>query len=75
MKSRINILSIILISFLLVEETVAQTENTNTVELTGSLYADSKIIMDNYSELSSNPMADDITSKKSPVLAGVLSDE
>ena len=51
----------------------SQTEINYEFELTGSLHADSKIIMDNYAELKSNPMADDLPDKKSPVLAGVLS--
>jgi len=49
-------------------------ENENIkLELTGNLYADSKIISNSYPELSRNPMADDLPGKKSPVLSGVLS--
>jgi hypothetical protein len=43
------------------------------LELTGNLYADSKIIQNNYNELSTNPFADDMPGKKSAVLSGVLS--
>jgi hypothetical protein len=73
LKYQKNILQIILFSFFSIGVVLGQSENDNKIEFTGSLHADSKIMMDNYSELSSNPMADDLPSKKSPVLAGVLS--
>lgn len=50
-----------------------QEVTNNKLELTGSFYADSKIISSSYPELNRNPMADDLPSKKSPVLSGVLS--
>lgn len=50
-----------------------QIEESSKLELTGNLYADSKIIFNNYTELNRNPMADDLPGKKSPVLSGVLS--
>ena len=73
LKKQKNILLIILISIIFVGIVFGQSEIEKKVELTGSLYADSKIIMGDYSQLSGNPMADDMPSKKSPVLAGVLS--
>jgi len=73
LKYQKNILQIILFSFFSIGVIFSQSENNNKIELTGSLYSDSKIMIDNYSELSSNPMADDLPSKKSPVLSGVLS--
>ena len=73
LKKQKNILLIILFSIIFVGIVFGQSEIEKKVELTGSLYADSKIIMGDYSQLSGNPMADDIPSKKSPVLAGVLS--
>jgi Family of unknown function (DUF5683) len=73
LKKQKNILLIILISIIFVGIVFGQSEIEKKVELTGSLYADSKIIMNDYSQLSGNPMADDMPSKKSPVLAGVLS--
>jgi len=45
----------------------------NKLELTGNLYADSKIISHSYPELNRNPIADDLPGKKSPVLSGALS--
>lgn len=53
--------------------TFGQEDVNNNLELTGSFYADSKIISSSYPELNRNPMADDLPSKKSPVLSGVLS--
>ena len=73
MKHKINLFLLISISLLLSRYTFSQNEINNQIELTGSLYSDSRIMLDNYSELSSNPMADDLPSKKSPVLSGVLS--
>jgi len=73
LKNQKNVLPTILFSILFIGIVFGQSEIEKKVELTGSLYADSKIIMKDYSELSSNPTADDMSSKKSPVLAGVLS--
>jgi len=50
-----------------------QDKTNDKLELTGSLYADSKIIQNNFSVMKANPLADDMPSKKSPVLSGVLS--
>jgi len=68
-----NIPSIFFVQIFLTGVLFAQVENKSSLELTGSLYADSKIILDNYSEVISNPMADDMPGKKSPVLSGFLS--
>ena len=73
LKNKKNIVTLIAFSVLMSIYSFGQTEINNQIELTGSLHTDSKIIMDNYSELSSNSMADDLPSKKSPVLSGVLS--
>ena len=73
MKYKLNLILFISFSVLLSNSTFSQTEINNQIELTGSLYTDSKIILDSYSELNSNPMADDLPSMKSPVLSGVLS--
>lgn len=51
----------------------SQSDEKGNLKLTGNLYTDSKIIFNNYSGLSSNPMADDLPGKKSPALSGVLS--
>jgi len=68
-----NILYVLLISIFSTGIIIGQSEIDNKIGLTGSFYADSKIIQDNYFELSKNAMADDMPSKKSPVLSGVLS--
>jgi hypothetical protein len=51
----------------------SQVNESSKLQLTGNLYADSKIISNSYAELNRNPMADDLPGKKSPVLSGVLS--
>jgi hypothetical protein len=51
----------------------SQVNESSKLQLTGNLYADSKIISNSYPELNRNPMADDLPGKKSPVLSGVLS--
>ena len=51
----------------------SQVEESSKLELTGNLYADSKIISNSHPELNRNLMADDLPGKKSPVLSGVLS--
>jgi hypothetical protein len=68
-----NIPSIIFIQIFLVSALFAQVENKSSLELTGSLYADSKIISNNFSEVVSNPMADDMPGEKNPVLSGLFS--
>lgn len=68
-----NFSPIIFIQIILTGVLSAQVENKSSLELTGSLYADSKIISNNYYEVVSNPMADDLPGRKSPVLSGVLS--
>ena len=73
MKNKINIATAILFSLLVSAFTFGQDVMNDQIQFTGSLHADSKIIMNSYSELQSNPMADDMPTKKSPVLAGVLS--
>jgi hypothetical protein len=51
----------------------SQVNESGKLQLTGNLYADSKIISNIYPELNRNPMADDLPGEKSPVLSGVLS--
>lgn len=67
------IVILFIISFFAANCSFGQDEMNNNINFTGSLYADSKIISSSYSALNSNPMADDMPSKKSPVLAGVFS--
>jgi hypothetical protein len=73
LRNKKNIVTLIALSVLMSNYLFGQSEINNQVELTGRLHTDSKILLDNYSELSANSMADDLPSKKSPVLAGVLS--
>ncbi|MGB5530452.1 MAG: DUF5683 domain-containing protein, partial [Ignavibacteriaceae bacterium] len=63
----------IFISFFFSVISYSQNNKNEKLDLTGSLYADSKIIQNNFSQINVNPMADDLPGKKSPVLSGVLS--
>ncbi len=51
----------------------AQNIELENYKLTGNLLADTKIVMNNYDELSPVFLVDDLPEKKSPVLAGVMS--
>ena len=73
MKRKNSSLSIILLSLIISANSFSQERLNEKLDLTGNLYADSKIIQNNFSKLSANPMADDLPGKKSPVLSGVLS--
>ena len=73
MKRKNSSLSIILLALIISANSFSQERLNEKLDLTGNLYADSKIIQNNFSKLSTNPMADDLPGKKSPVLSGVLS--
>jgi hypothetical protein len=68
-----KILKIFFLLLIFSAATFAQDNFDRSIELTGNLYADSKIISGTYPELNKNPMADDLPGKKSPVLSGILS--
>ncbi len=51
----------------------AQEIDSKKLNLTGSLYSDSKILLEQYEQIPLVKMNDDIVSRKSPVLAGLLS--
>ena len=51
----------------------AQNIELENYKLTGNLLADSKIVLNDYEELSAVFALDDLPDKKSPVLAGVMS--
>jgi hypothetical protein len=73
MKRRNNLISIILLFFIIASYSFCQERTNEKLGLTGNLYTDSRIIQSTYSQITINPMADDIPGKKSPVLSGVLS--
>ena len=68
-----KIVKIIFVLLIISSCVFGQEAANNKFELTGSLFADTKIISGTYSEMTSNPIADDLPGKKSPVLSGVLS--
>lgn len=69
MKSLILFALIILLSI----PVFSQKSSESSIELTGSLYADSRIILHTYTQKNQTPMLDEVLGQKSPVLAGVLS--
>ena len=69
MNLKLFFLFLISASFLL----NAQEIETKKAELTGSLYSDSKILLEQYEQLPLVKMNDDVVLRKSPVLAGLLS--
>jgi hypothetical protein len=69
MKSLILFALIILLS----SPVFSQETSESSIELTGSLYADSRIILHTYTQKNQTPMLDELPGQKSPVLAGVLS--
>jgi len=62
-----------LLSFSLLTVNFAQNIELENYKLTGNLLADSKIVLNDYEELSAVFALDDLPDKKSPVLAGVMS--
>ncbi|MCH7773824.1 MAG: hypothetical protein IH784_05390, partial [Bacteroidetes bacterium] len=62
-----------LLSLLFFAVNFAQNIELENYKLTGNLLADSKIVLNDYEELSAVFALDDLPDKKSPVLAGVMS--
>ena len=62
-----------LLSFSLLTVNFTQNIELENYKLTGNLLADSKIVLNDYEELSAVFALDDLPDKKSPVLAGVMS--
>lgn len=51
----------------------SQSSTENSLNLTGRLQYDSKILLNNYTALQTNSVADELPGQKSPVLSGVFS--
>jgi len=68
-----SIIKYSLLSLSLFTVNFAQNIELENYKLTGNLLADSKIVLNNYEELSAVFALDDLPDKKSPVLAGVMS--
>jgi len=65
---------IILIFVLAISQNIfSQSFAENSLNLSGSLHYDSKILLNNYREFQSNSSADELPGQKSPVLSGVFS--
>ena len=70
---KISIIKYCLLSLSLLTVNFAQNIELENYKLTGNLLADSKIVLNDYEELSAVFALDDLPDKKSPVLAGVMS--
>ena len=68
-----SIIKYCLLSFSFFTVNFAQNIELENYKLTGNLLADSKIVLNDYEELSAVFALDDLPDKKSPVLAGVMS--
>lgn len=68
-----SIIKYCLLSLSLLTVNFAQNIELENYKLTGNLLADSKIVLNDYEELSAVFALDDLPDKKSPVLAGVMS--
>jgi hypothetical protein len=71
--NRKSFLMIFSLSVLVTSSLFSQERHNEKFDLTGNLYTDSKIIQSTFTPSIVNPLADDVTDKKSPILSGVLS--
>ena len=70
---KISIIKYCLLSLSFLTANFAQNIELENYKLTGNLLADSKIVLNDYEELSAVFALDDLPDKKSPLLAGVMS--
>jgi Family of unknown function (DUF5683) len=71
---QVNFKIIILLSVISFSSNIfTQSSTENSLNLTGSLQYDSKILLSNYTALQTNSLADELPGQKSPVLSGVFS--
>ncbi len=70
---KISIVKYLLLSLCFFAVNFAQNIELENYNLTGNLLADSKIVLNDYEELSAVFALDDLPDKKSPLLAGVMS--
>ena len=68
-----NIISGVILSIIFLQFLFSQNLEDEKLQLSGSLYTDSKIILNSYHQIESHPFADDIPGKKTPMLSGLFS--
>ncbi len=73
MKIKQKILSGVILSIIFSQFSFSQNLEDEKLQLSGSLYTDSKIILNSYHQTESHPFADDIPGKKTPMLSGLFS--
>jgi len=73
MKTKNILFEIILLAAVTAPFSFCQIENEVKLQLTGNLNFDSKILLNDYSLPEINPLADELSDKKSPLLSGLFS--
>ena len=68
-----KILSVLIFSIVFSQFSFSQISENEKLQLSGSLYTDSKIILNSYHQTEVHPFADDIPIRKSPMLSGLFS--
>ena len=73
MKNNIMIFSFLILTYFSSQLALCQVAENKNLNLSGSLYTDSKIILNSYQHSQTNQFADDMPERKTPMLAGLLS--
>ena len=73
MRQYLKILFVVLAALIISNNNFAQAEKINVAGLTGNLSMDSRIILENFNKGELTSLKFELTEKKSPVTAGVLS--
>jgi hypothetical protein len=73
MKIKHKILSALILAIIFSQISFSQILEKEKLQLSGSLYSDSKIILNSYTQPQTHPFADDIPGRKSPMLSGLFS--
>jgi hypothetical protein len=68
-----KILSVLSITIFFSQFIFSQSTEYEKLHLSGSLYIDSKIILNSYQQIETHPFADDMPGRKSPMLSGLFS--
>jgi hypothetical protein len=73
MKKNKIIFSVLIFAFFFSQFALSQIAENKDLNLSGSLYNDSKIILKSFHQIETHPFADDIPGRKSPMLSGFFS--
>ncbi len=73
MEIKQKILSALLLTIIFSPFSFSQDVENEKLQLSGSLYTDSKIILNSFHQTETHPFADDMPGRKSPMLSGLFS--